>query len=145
MSIRSAHSRRKVPITRSQMAFARGAWTGVCGDPDGVGGEDGVEGSRVLGVAIADEELDRARLFGEVHREVAGLLGDPAGDRVGRDAGDSDTSRVVVDEHEHVEPAEKDGVDMEEVARHQPLGLGREELRPGRSRSSRRRFDAVAF
>ena len=28
-------------------------------DPDGVGGEDGVEGGGELGVAIADEELDR--------------------------------------------------------------------------------------
>ncbi len=53
------------------------------GDDSGaVGGEDGVEGGDELGVAIADEELERVRLVGEFHREVAGLLGDPAGDRV---------------------------------------------------------------
>ena len=80
-------------------------------DPDALGGEDGVEGSGELGVAVADEELDRGRLVGEVHREVAGLLGHPLGDRVGGDAGDPYETRVVVDEHEHVEPAEEDGVD----------------------------------
>jgi len=34
------------------------------------------------GVAVADEELDRARRLGELHREVPGLLGHPVGDRV---------------------------------------------------------------
>jgi hypothetical protein len=87
-------------------------------DPDDVGGEDGVEGGGELGVAIEDEELDRVRPVGELHREVPGLLGDPAGDRVRRDAGDPHETRVVVDEHEDVEPAEENGVDMEEVARH---------------------------
>ncbi len=51
----------------------------------------------------------------------------------------------MVDEHEHVEPAEKDGVDVEGVARHQPLRLGGEELRPGRSGPPRRRVDAVTL
>ena len=42
------------------------------------------------------------------------------------------TSRgVVVDEEEHVEPAEQHGVDAEEVARDQALRLSGEELRPG--------------
>ena len=81
-------------------------------DPGALCGEDGVEGSRELGVAIADEELDRVCVVSEVHRDIAGLLGDPAGDRVGRDAGDPYATAVVVDEHEHVEPAEKDGVDV---------------------------------
>ena len=36
------------------------------GDDSGaVGGEDGVEGGAELGVAIADEELDRVRLVGD--------------------------------------------------------------------------------
>ena len=120
-----------VPITRSQMALARGLDRGA-DDPDGVGDEDGVEGGGELGVAIADEELDRVRLVGELHREVPGLLGDPAGDRVRRDAGDPHETRVVVDEHEQIAPAEENGVDVEEVARHQPLRLGGEELGPGR-------------
>ena len=96
-----------------------------------LGGEDGVEGGGELCVAIADEELDRARALGEVHRQVAGLLGHPVGDWVSRDAGDADEERVMVDEHEDVEPAEKNGVDVEEVTGHQSLRLRGEELRPG--------------
>ena len=76
---------------------------------------------------------------------VAGLLDHPLGNRVGRDACDPDTSRVVVDEREDMEPPEEDGVDMEEIARDQSLRLGGEELRPGGSRPARRRLDAVAL
>src|ERR1700722_10886636 len=81
-------------------------------DPDAVGSKDGVERSGELGVAVADKELERACLVGERHREVAGLLGRPVGRRVGGHAGDSYDTRLVVDEHEDVEPAEKDRVDM---------------------------------
>jgi hypothetical protein len=52
-------------------------------DPDPVGCEDGVEGGGELGVAISNEEAGRRRRFREVVAEVAGLLGDPAGDGVG--------------------------------------------------------------
>ena len=102
-------------------------------DHDALGGEEGVEGGGELGVAIADEELDRVRPVGELHREVPGLLGDPARDRVGRDAGDPHETAVVVDEPEDIEPAEEKGVDLEEVARHQLSRLGGEELGPGRT------------
>ncbi|MDA8314266.1 MAG: hypothetical protein M0010_03705 [Actinomycetota bacterium] len=44
-------------------------------DPGALGGEDGIEGGGELDVAIADEELDRARLVSELHREVGGTLG----------------------------------------------------------------------
>ena len=58
--------------------------------------------------------------------------------RLGSHSGDPPHEmRVVVDEHEHKEPGEENGVDVEEVARHQPLRLGGEELRPGRSRPAR--------
>jgi len=71
------------------------------GDDSGaLRGEDGVEGGGELGVAIADEELDGVRLGGELHRDVAGLLGDSAGEWVRSDAGDPRETRVVVDEHE---------------------------------------------
>jgi hypothetical protein len=102
-----------------------------------VGGKDGVEGGGELGVAITDEELRRARLVGELHGEVASLLGHPFGNWLRGHAGDPDEARVVVDEDEHVEPPEEDRVDAEEVARHQPFRLRSEELRPGRSRSPR--------
>jgi hypothetical protein len=58
-------------------------------DPGALCGEDGVEGSRELGVAIADEELDGVCLVGEVHREIAGLLGHPIGYRLGGHAGEA--------------------------------------------------------
>jgi hypothetical protein len=103
------------------------------------------EGSREHGVAIADAELDTVCLIGEGHREIAGLLGHPTSDRVGGHAGDPHETRVVVDEHEDVEPAEEHSVDMEGVAGHQSLGLFGEELRPGRSGSPRRRVDAAMF
>jgi hypothetical protein len=48
--------------------------------------------------------------------EVANLLGHPVGDRLGGHAGDPHEAAVMVDEHEHVEPAQENGVDMEEVA-----------------------------
>ena len=67
-------------------------------DPGALCGEDGVEGSRELGVAIADEELESVRLVGEVHREIAGLLGHPIGYRRGGHAGDPHETRVVVGE-----------------------------------------------
>jgi hypothetical protein len=88
-------------------------------------------------VAVVDEELHRAGLFGELHREVAGLLGLPVGDQLGGHTGDPHEAGVVVDEHEDIEPAEKDGVDVEEVAGDQTLRLRSRELRPGRSRSPR--------
>ena len=46
-------------------------------DAGALGGEDGVKGSRELGVAIAHVELDLACLFGNLHREVARLVGHP--------------------------------------------------------------------
>ncbi len=89
MSIRSRHSRRLVPMTRSQMALARGARRGLCG-------EHGIERSNELLVAVADQELDPTRLFGELHGDVAGLLGHPISNGRRGDAGDPDTTRVQV-------------------------------------------------
>ena len=102
-------------------------------DPDALGGEDGVEGRGELGVSVTDEELDRRSPARRVPCErlracwvtqsATGLAVTPA-IRTRR--------RVVVDEEEHVEPAEQHGVDAEEVAGDQALRLGGEELRPGR-------------
>ena len=64
-------------------------------DPDAVGSKDGIKGSGEVGVAVAHEQPDRECLFGGVHREVASLLGDPAGDRLGGHAGDPHETRVV--------------------------------------------------
>ena len=145
MSIRSRHSRRKVPITRSQMALARGARTGLLMILMPSAAKTASKEAVNLVSRSRMRNLTAHRLVGEVHREVAGLLGHPVGDRLGGHAGDPDKARVVVDEHEDVEPAEEHRVDMEEVARHQSLRLCGKELRPGRSRSPRRRLDTVAL
>ena len=46
----------------------------------------------------------------------------PVGTRLGGHAGDPDGPGVVVDEEQHVEPAEQHGVDAQEVASDQPVG-----------------------
>jgi hypothetical protein len=111
MSIRSRHSRRMVPITRSQTAFARGdragLFTALVPSTANTESKDAVNFS-----LRSDEELDSVHLFAELYGNIAGLLSDPAGDRVGRDPGNPNTSRVVMDEHEDVEPAEEHRVDI---------------------------------
>lgn len=101
-------------------------------DPDGLGGEHGVEGSGVLRVAVPDQELDRTRVLAELHTEVAGLLGHPVGDGLGGNAGDPHETSVVLDEDQHVESAKEHGVDVEEVAGNKPFRLCGEELAPCR-------------
>jgi len=115
---------------------------GCLDDPDPFGGEDGVEGRGELGVPISDEEFGRRRPFRQVVAEVAGLLGHPAGHGAGRDTGEVDPTGVVVDEEQHVETPEQDGVDREEVTGDQTLRLSLEELRPRWPRPSRCRVDA---
>jgi hypothetical protein len=48
----------------------------------------------------------------------------------------------VFEEHQCVEPSTKHGVDVEEVRRDDGLGLGGEELPPGRTGAAGRRVDA---
>ena len=47
---------------------------------------------------------------------------------MGGDAGQVDAAAVVLDDEQYVEPAQEDGVDVEEVDRGGRLGLGRQEL-----------------
>jgi hypothetical protein len=49
---------------------------------------------------------------------------------------------VVLDDEEHVEPVQRDRVEVEQVAGQDRLGLRVEELGPGRPGPSRRRVDA---
>jgi hypothetical protein len=85
-------------------------------DSDALGSEHGVIGSGELRVSVTDEGLDCLGLLIERHAEVPGLLGHPAGDGTGGDAGDPDEARVAVNEEEYIEPPEEDGVDGKEVA-----------------------------
>jgi hypothetical protein len=76
-------------------------------DPRAGRGEDGVERVGVLGIAVPDQELQAAGLFAEVHERVPGLLDRPGGGRVSGDAGQVDAATVVLDDEQHVEPAQK--------------------------------------
>ena len=99
-------------------------------------GEDLVEAGHELGVAVTDQELDVFVVVGQGGGQVAGGLGDPVAGRVGSDAGQPDPATFEVDEEQHVEPAETDGVHGEEVAGHHAWRLGAEELDPGRPAAS---------
>ena len=69
------------------------------------GGEDRVEGGGELGVAITDQEPELLAGFVEVHRQVAGQLGQPRSGRVSGDPEDVHAAGGVLDDEEGVEPA----------------------------------------
>jgi hypothetical protein len=92
-------------------------------DPDPVGAEDMVEGARELAVTITDQELDGSGWFGRLDAKVPGLLANPGGNWVRRNADHMEETGVELDEHQDVDTAEQYRVDAEEVARHDALGL----------------------
>jgi hypothetical protein len=136
------HSRRALAIHRSQIAFARGAWTGVVMIRGPAAVKTASNASVLLGIAVRDQELQAAGLFAGVHERVPGLLDRPGGGRVGGDAGQVDAAAVVLDDGQHVEPAQEDGAGVEEIGRGDCPGLGRQELFPAGRRALRRRVDA---
>src|SRR6266496_1616064 len=92
---------------------------------------------RELAVAVVDQEADPLKDAGEA--EVARLLGDPGAGWVGRATGEVDAAALDFDEEEHVEAAQRDRLDREEVAGEHAGGLLAEELAPARPRVPRRR------
>jgi hypothetical protein len=74
-------------------------------DAHAVGREDGVEVPRVLGVAIADQELERPAL-GQVEGEGPGLLGHPRRIGMPRRSGYVDAPGVNLDDEQHVRRAQ---------------------------------------
>jgi hypothetical protein len=97
------------------------------------GGEYRVERVGVPGIPVSDQELQAAGPLGLIHEHVPGLLDRPGGGGEGSDARDVDPATVMLDDEQHVKPAEKDGVDMEEVDRGDCLGLSGQELLPASS------------
>lgn len=110
--------------------------------PDPFTREDGVESGGELAVAITDQKPERGacRLLGE----VAGLLGNPAAGWALGDSGEVDASCVDLDEEQHVDAAQPDRVDAEEVAREDTRGLGVEELAPRWPLAARSRVEPGA-
>src|ERR1035441_10108198 len=123
MSSRSMHSRRMVPTNRSQTAFARGALMGVlmmripsAAKTASKEEVNFVSRSRMRNLA------DVVRCVRSEQRLRACWVTQP-GDGVGCYPGQVDEAGVVLDEEQHVEPSEQDGVDREEVTGDQALRL----------------------
>ena len=110
-------------MSRSAIAFARGARIWGADDPHVSTGEDGVEGRGELAVPVADQEPESVGAIAEVHEQVAGLLGDPGPGRVGGDPGEVHAAAFMLDHHQDVEAAQEDGVDVGEVDREDRVGL----------------------
>ncbi len=94
-------------------------------------GEHRIERCGELGIPVMDEELEAASLVLEVHEQVAGLLGHPLAGGVGGYPGQVHAAGAVLDEEQHVQAAQEDGVDVEEVRREDRRGLPAQERPPG--------------
>jgi hypothetical protein len=98
---------------------------------DAFGAKFLVDARRELGVAVSDHELDRAHSLRKDDAQVAGLAGDPLPCWLRRNAGHVYPLGVELDEEQHIETFEHDGVDGEEVRRKRWCSLGAEiEYRP---------------
>jgi len=111
-------------------------------DPDVGTGEDGVECRGEFAVSVADQKPEPVGAVAEVHEKVAGLLGDPGAGGVGGDPGEVHAAAAVFDDEEDVEAAQEDGVDVGEVDGEDGVGLGGQELSPGRPSSSGRGIES---
>jgi len=106
------------------------------GGPHVEGGEHCIERGGVFGVAVADQEPEAPAGVVEVREQVAGLLGQPGSGGVRGDTEDVHPAGVVFDGEERLQPAQGDGVEVEQVAGQDRLGLRSEKLCPGRSGSA---------
>jgi len=100
---------------------------------DAFGDEHLVETGGELRVAISDQEPERPSVLGEISCEVAGDLGDKRAGRMIGDTEDVDHPTLELNHEKHIELVETDRVHDEEVSGQDALGLGGEELLPGRS------------
>jgi len=114
-------------------------------DPDIGAGEHSVERGSELAVTVTDQEPEPVGSIVEVREQVAGLLGDPGPGGVGGDPGDVHAEAAVLDNHENVEAAQEDGVDVGEIDREDRVGLRGQELSPGWPGSSWSRLESRAL
>jgi hypothetical protein len=108
--------------------------------PDACVDEDRVERGREVRAAVADHELDPMCLLTEIHQEVACLLGGPLRCGMESDSEDADAPVGVLYHGQDIGLGAVEQVDGEEVARQDRVGLGAQELRPGRLGPLRGRF-----
>jgi hypothetical protein len=91
---------------------------------------------------VAEQEPEVVGSLVEAHQQVPGLLRHPVTGRVPRDSDDVDLAGGELDEEQHVDPLQPHGIDGEEVARQDRVGLGGQELLPGGSGPAGCRVDA---
>jgi hypothetical protein len=77
-------------------------------DVDAGRGEHRVEDSGEFRVAVAQQEPQIVGSLVEIHKQIAGLLGDPGAARVGGNAGDVHLPGGDLDEEQYVDPFEED-------------------------------------
>src|SRR5688500_3235230 len=128
-------SRLMVPMTRSQWAFIRGA----CGALLMMRRSSA---RKTLSNVWLNYEAQCLHPKSEVDGAVPGHLGRPLPGRVGGDAGDVQAAGAVFEEYQRVQTPAERGVEVEEVRRDDALGLGGEELPPGRAGAAWYRVDA---
>src|SRR5919201_2645260 len=130
ISSRSRHSRRTLPTQRSMWAFAFGACTGVRMTLIFSVANSASNRARKLRVSIVDQEPHPPVALGECYQQVARLLQHPSG--VGpAGAGEVlDSSAADRKEHEHVQAAQPNRVDREEIAGEDRLALDSQEAAP---------------
>src|ERR1017187_2101491 len=80
-------------------------------DPDAFSAEHLVEAGGELRVSVPEQELRCSGPLGKGPDKLAGLLGAPLPHRVGGDAGEVDPPGADLDEEQHVEALQEDGVD----------------------------------
>jgi hypothetical protein len=114
-------------------------------DLDALGAEDHIEAVGELRVPVADEEPELPEVAGQLHQQVAGLLGCPCAGRVGRHPKEVDAAAGDLDDEQDVQAFEQHRVDVKEVACQHAVGLGGQEPPPSEIRTARRGIDADAF
>jgi len=95
-----------------------------------------------LGIPVADQEPPRHSLIAKADQQVASLLGNPQARGMVGDAAKVHPPAAKLNEEQHMQPAQPDRIDGEEVARDDPGGLLAPT--PGRRGASRRRVKTVS-
>src|ERR671934_181472 len=108
-------------------------------DLDLLGRQEGVEGTRELRVAVVDQEPHLPVAVVELHQQVARLLQHPSPVRLVGAGEILDPAAADREEDEHVEAAQPDGVDGEEVAGEDRLTVRAQEAAPRLPVALRRR------
>ena len=102
------------------------------------GAPDIIEHPGELGVSVADQELPRRSLIAKIDQQIASLLGNPQSRGMVGDATKMHPPAAKFDEEQHMQLAQPDSIDGEEVARDDPGGLLTQERPPARRGASRR-------